>query len=304
MLYSQFSLFLALSYGASSLSISNQRRDALQAGQLPLSFFTQPLNLEFVDDYGGTYAIELNTSTLCGDEVVANYDSSTGAGDASVTLSTMLQDIDNHNSDTEWVRNLALSALEDSLEAAITQWYRCHGNPIWHAVGESFVGTSRILPIPAPVVPLTAVNQGDYIKAANKGAITANLIKGVGIGVTVGLGVTSTLLSDPNAKMKTGAVAGSVSVVLLFILGALVDWVKNQGSLDGSDAAMLKLFAEWARLALGKTGQTVNSCDDPKKSLEFAQRYISADNYLYRHYGMVSEEQLESLGERSKSCGV
>lgn len=302
MLYTQISLFLALSYGASSLSTRHQRGDALQARQLPFSFFTQPLNLAFVDDYGGTYAVELNTSTLCGDEVIANYDSGTGAGDASVTLLTMLRDIDNHNSDTEWVRNLALSALEQSLEAAITQWNRCHGNLIWHSAGESFVGTGWILP--APVLPVTTVNQGTYIKDANKGAITANMIKGFGTAVTVGLGLTSTLLSDPDAKMKTGAVAGSVSVVLLFILGALVDWVKNQGSLDGSDAAMLKLFAEWSRLALGKTGQTVNSCDDPNKSLDFAQRHIGEDNFLYRHYGLVSKKQLEGLGERSKSCGV
>lgn len=299
MLYNSLSIFLLLSYEASCLSISNQRGDAFQAGQLPFSFFIEPLNLAFMNDYGGTYQIELNTSTLCGDEVISNYDSGTGAGDDNVSLSEMLRDIDNHAPDTEWVRDLALSALEHSLEAAITQWNRCHANLVWYSAGQTFVGAGRIFP-----EPLTAVDRGTYIKAGNKGAITANMIKGLGTGIAVGLSLTSTVLCESDAKMKTGAVAASVSTVLLFILGALVDWVKNQGSLDGSDAAMLKLFGEWSRLALVKTGQTPNSCYDPKESLDMAKRWISEDNLLYRRYGLVSERHLEGLGERSKRCGV
>ncbi|KAL8847516.1 MAG: hypothetical protein Q9221_007444 [Calogaya cf. arnoldii] len=90
------------------------------------------------------------------------------------------------------------------------------------------------------------------------------MIKGSGTFIAVALSLTSVHSSDPDTKFITSSVAGSVSVVQLFLLNALTDWAKGQGSLNKKDAAIIKFFSEWSKTALEKAGDEKLACPELK----------------------------------------
>lgn len=94
------------------------------------------------------------------------------------------------------------------------------------------------------------IDRGEWIKEGNRDAITATMIKGTATLLATSLNLTSIHLSDAEAKLVTSAVAASVSTVLLFLLGAITDWAKGQGSRDKSDAALIKMFAKRSKTTL------------------------------------------------------
>lgn len=288
MLYPQILTLLASTLLCiQAASIRQIDRRIIPGGQLA-NFYQSAHNFWFKDEYGGRYSVELDAETLCGDEIISNYFSASSGdsnADRSTTLAHMLQDFDAGSKSSAY--DSALDALEAAQSSAFNQLSAC--NEL------SYDGTTTIRN--------SAADRHNWIKAANNGSITATMIKGTGTVITAGLSLTATFLSDQEAKLVTSAIAGGVATVLLFILNAIVEWVKNQGALDKSDAVILKTFAEWSRSTLVTTEQEL-MCYSTHDALENANQIVGQDSSSLGMFGLVSGDQVAGALRTSRSCGT
>ena len=191
-----------------------------------------------------TYEIKISRSF--GDNYpIKDYDPPYG-GNISTTLGQVLHDLNETNGYSDWPKYMVLSTLEQALGLLEPQLFPCIDPSSEEDLAKLF-GTSSRGPVSRAITP------------ANKGAITASLIKGTAASIGATLGITSIYLSDRDAKLTTTAVALGYNVILLFLLSEAVTWVKNQGYLDDTDVAILKIFGDWSITTLRKTNAVLDS---------------------------------------------
>ncbi|KAL8871013.1 MAG: hypothetical protein Q9174_003071 [Haloplaca sp. 1 TL-2023] len=271
----------------------DQRQTSLES-----YFLSNPLDITFLDDDGGKYSIVLDTTTMCTSTYISNpnpFENQIG-----LTLGKLLDDFDRVT--TEAALDAAADALQEAFLAAKKEYYHYHcGAPPEFALAP----TASTDP-DSPSDLESPVDRGDWIKEGNRGAITATMVKGTGLLLATSLSVTSILLTDPETKLITSAVSASVSTVLLFLLGAITDWAKGQGSLNKSDAAIIKIFAEWSKSTLGAVADRNDdpACYSTGTSINTAQTFSVRENPLYQDFGMVTRRQALELEAERASCGI
>ncbi|KAI4267511.1 MAG: hypothetical protein LQ337_008314 [Flavoplaca oasis] len=284
-------LTIILAFGLPVVAFpTHPQRRTLPESSPRSAFFSNPLDISFIDQYGGNYSIMLDTSTLC----YSTYISSSSESSDSTTIEQMLHDFDSWT--TEQAVDMALYNLEQAYSAAISEYFHC--------TLPKEAGFSRV-PDGSGISEITSpVDRGDWIKEGNKGAITANIIKGSGTLLAVSISLTSVLTANSEAKLGMSAFAASASTVLIFLLSAVTDWTKAQGSLDKSDAAIIKVFAGWSKSTL----KTIHdggerTCYRTEASVDAAKTLNVEENSLSEGYGMVTRRQAQEL-RRTASCGI
>ena len=274
----QFISFIALFHGAWSLVKGERHGKTLEPRQDFVStFYTTPLeDISITTKYKTQFAIKLNTSTLCSNVVIANY----GAGGA--TLDDLLRDLDKPGADTT---DFVLSAIIEVLDTAIEISHTCDK---------------------------LASDDPALVTSTNTGTITVSLIKGDATSIVAGVGAVKSALKDPGPQLDEPAIAAGIVTGNVFVLNAVRDWIKEQGTLEKSDAVMLKLLAEWSRSTLAKAreehieqtyvcvqqGQLVQA-----SHLGYLARFSVQKNPLYTQYGLLSGPELERRSVRERDNG-
>lgn len=101
---------------------------------------------------------------------------------------------------------------------------------------------------------------------------------------------------------ELASTAAGVSMVLLFILAAITEWVKGQGNLDKSDAAIIKIYSEWSRAALKAIGlENDEACPSTvEASLAAAENIELQEVAVLDKYGLAKNKDIGMM--RIRSC--
>ena len=274
----------------------NQREVTLQARQTSTnSFFDSQRSISFTGFDSIQFKILLNASSLCPKDPVSDYLQPNGIVSDQTTVATMLQDLTNAGATSDWSKKMVLNTLDKAKQEAEKQFINCIGselNPTSPSTLDSIFGPESFGPSGGSV-PITQ---------ANRGAITATLIKLTGISIAAGLSFTPALLSNEEAKVTVVAIAAGVSTVLFYQLTAIVDWIKNENDFDTFDAAILKLFGDWANRVLKKTGE-IHTCPSDSERKSAIESFKTADSTSLDDFDVLSNQQVED-GDENKACPV
>ncbi|KAL8995776.1 MAG: hypothetical protein Q9169_004564 [Polycauliona sp. 2 TL-2023] len=283
----------ALALPPPTLQPQNQTSVFQSGSSWKIAFFDHPLDISFIDKYGGNYTIVLDTPTLCPSTQI----SASSGYDDGLTLEQMLNDFDRGS--TQQAVNKALYSLKQAYAAAIDEWFRCTpptDGDFFRIPPANGAGGGELTP---------PVNRGDGISDANKGFFTAHIITAGGTLLAAAIGLTSVHASDPETKKVATYMAASATLVILYLLSAISEWSKGQGDLDKYDAALIRVVSGWAESAVKAiTDAGTWVCQSTSASLEHAAKLGSEWLAKKRDPGFATNEQAMEVIGRGSNCPV
>lgn len=238
-------IFLTLQHHVSGLPASEGGTSSSSSLLHLDSHFDRTITVR--DRYGGNYKLSIDTNSVYTSARVANYQKAQSSEETTVTVAEMSNDIDNHRTMDE-ARDIAGDSLEKAYSEALSAYHS--RNSQWCFENEDGCPPCSRHICPVSTSDTSETREESISSSANKGALTATLIKGTGTVCAASISLTSTLSSDPDTKLVTGTIAASVSTVILFLLSAMIDWIKNSGRFEKTNAKIFKMWGEWTRSAL------------------------------------------------------
>ena len=272
----------------------NQREINLHARQTPTNhFFDSQRSINFTGLDSIHFEIQLRASSLCPKDLVSDYLQPNGMVLTQTTIATMLQGLTDAGATSDWPKKMVLDTIDKAKHEAEKQLINCissERDPTSPSTLDAIFGPESFGPSGGSV-PITQ---------ANRGAITTTLTKLTGIPLAAGLSFTPALGSNDEAQVTVVAIAAGVSTVLYYQLTAIVDWIKNQNDFNAYDAAMLKLFGDWANRVLKKTGE-IHTCPSDSERKSAMESFKTADSTALDDFDLLSNQQVED-GDKNGAC--
>ena len=262
------------------------------------TFFESEHNISWTGSDDLEYEIKLYTPSICKDYIVEDYLQPDGDVVAEARIDTVLRDLSNaENLASIWPIEMVLDTLVSAFREARQQLLRCESNPTSKSTLASLFGNTLVKPRDrSAIVPVVD---------ANKGFFTATLIKGTAASLAFGLTATSIKLSDEDAKQTVSIIASGIALLVCLIVNQAVDYVKTQGDLSAIDAAVFKLFGDWATKLLRKTKAKIESketCPTTAQRNQAISGFATRDNPLYESFDLQSQAKIDEQKNEDSQC--